>query len=575
MRILSIGACSVLIAKVTSVAGVKMLASSNWRRALRGSVLLCAVMIGLIATVPAASAMTFSGEVPAKGAVFTSPPTGIWLNAADAAPILKTGIVTLVDGQPRSTFLVNPWGPAGHWQYTLLWDEEAEEDYWDTVWVLDQDLTKAQVFLSGLTPSTDGTHTISVTLRTKAAPTTNLWQYKVRIAPKLGAPTPAANSIVNTTTPTITIPASDNSAVTTWTVSVNGEPASATLSGGLLRITPSAPLENDAISTVNVSVADALGLHTETTWSFKVQIYAEMADGPYASCQACHVGYSATHNKADDCWSCHGQYHGTTPSEIHTAADVTDCKPCHVSSITVEHSRRLLTCASCHTSTNPAVKNAIATGNSNCSACHTGSSGHEALHTTTVTPACEGTGCHVGTSLTGIHLATGSTLTCNSCHKSVDPLVTAAIAASDKACTACHNGATAHGDLSVAHTATMTSTTMSILGNDYGSHACSECHASARTCIRIAPRVTPRRRTRSSRGTRVVRLAHAIRPEPQHSTLSSTRRTSSEPKPARQPGATPGRGALRRSTPRKAARHAMRSARRLPLPARRAGATRI
>jgi hypothetical protein len=96
-----------------------------------------------------------------------------------------------------------------------------------------------------------------------------------------------------------------------------------------------------------------------------------------------------------------------------------------------------------------------------------------------VTPACAGTGCHVGTSLTGIHLATGSTLTCNSCHKSVDPLVTAAIAANDKACTACHNGATAHGDLSVAHTATMKSTTMSILGNDYGNHACSECHSSA------------------------------------------------------------------------------------------------
>ncbi len=451
-----------------------------YRRCISRLILLtCAAFVGLVGIASAAPTISFSGEVPAVNAAFSSPPTGIRLNATGTAPILKTGATTLVDGVPQRTTLVYPWGPAGHWQYTLLYDEETDEDYWDAVWVLDQDLTKAQVFVSGLTPSTDGTHTISVTLRTKTAPTTDVWQYGVRIAPKLGNPSPSAGSIATTLAPVITIPATDNSAVTTWTVSVNGVPASATLSGGLLRVTPATPLENDTVATVSVSVADALGLRTEREWSFTVQIYPEMSAGVYGNCQTCHVNYTNTHNKADNCDSCHGEYHGATPTEIHTAADVSACKPCHVGSLSVEHSRRLLTCASCHASGVAAVRAAIAAGDSSCSACHTGSSGHEAVHVMTVTPACAGTGCHAGTSLTGIHINAGTQLSCESCHKSTAPGVVAAITGRDKSCTACHDGATVHGDLTQAHTATMSSSGMTILGKDYGTHACSECHATA------------------------------------------------------------------------------------------------
>ncbi len=52
------------------------------------------------------------------------------------------------------------------------------------------------------------------------------------------------------------------------------------------------------------------------------------------------------------------------------------CADCHSADIVVEHNDD---CAGCHTSTDPNVVNAIATGDSICGACHEGA-GHAAVH---------------------------------------------------------------------------------------------------------------------------------------------------------------------------------------------------
>jgi len=468
-----------------------MVHSSVQRRVLRVLVLMFAVMAILVGAVSAASALTFSGEVPAKNAVFTSAPTGIWLNASAAAAVVNTKSLVLVDGKVRYCNLVYPWGPGGHWENTLVWDEEAEEDYWELNWVLDQDLKNPQVFVSGLVPSTDGTHTIAVTLRTITGTTaTDSWQYAVRIAPKLGDPVPAAGSLLSTLTPTITIPATDNSAVATWTVTINDKPASATLVAGKLQITPLSPLENDATAVVKVSIADALGIRVDREWSYPVQIYSDMDSGHLASCQECHVGYSATHNKADDCWSCHGEHHGDTATQMHAMSDVSACKPCHVSSLSVEHNRYLLNCLTCHESSRPEVTAAVRSGDTRCSACHVGA-GHIAQHAKSNSAFCAKSGCHEATNLVGEHIVTpiksGAGMSCDTCHRSTNPTVVAAIAAKSKDCTTCHGQMLSGHDR--MHESVMAPECLQchagsvsaehiVLHNTGGARTCSTCHDS-------------------------------------------------------------------------------------------------
>jgi len=401
---------------------------------------VCLLFGSALTAASAAPVTTFSGESPARGAVLTAPVADVFVSAVCSDPILKTGGSCTVDGAARSFVQVNPWGPSGYWQWSLLWDDEAEEDYWDTVWVLMQDTTRAQVFVSGGAPSTDGTHTVSLTLRNSKGTTANdTWQYAVRIPPSIGAPLPAQGSTVATQNPVITVPVSDNSTVATVTATVNGVPVPCSIVAGKIKITPSSPLANDALTTVTVSATDAIGLSTEKTWSFNVQIYAEMSEAALPGCESCHVGKAATHNKGDDCEDCHGKEHGASPSLTHKPADVTFCKPCHVSSITVEHARRTLTCTACHNATaRQQVKDAVSSGSTACATCH---APHAEQHANT-SAACAGSGCHNGTDLVAVH----STIGCV-CHDSEKATVKAAISGHDRACTACHNPMETHGDV--------------------------------------------------------------------------------------------------------------------------------
>jgi len=334
--------------------------------------------------------------------------------------------------------------------------------------------------------STDGEHTVVVTLGTGTGATaSDSWSFTVAAAPTLGAPSPADGAIVSTLQPSIVIPAFDNSGVTAASVTINGVAVPADLSEGSVRVTPEAPLSDDTTYTVRVTVSDAGGRSATSEWSFTTQTHPEM-QGSVDDCGICHAEPHVAY--ATECWECHEPTtprtipypHVGTPSSYHTRADAEACRPCHISAITVEHARRGLTCESCHRSEDPVVVAAIGAGATECTACHV-LSGHESLHTTAVTPACTGSGCHTGTSLTSVHLGEDSGLTCESCHESEDPDVIAAIDGHDKECTACH-GSEGHApmhettvDLSCSGTGCHSGTNLAEI---HATPGCDGCHTS-------------------------------------------------------------------------------------------------
>ncbi len=95
-----------------------------------------------------------------------------------------------------------------------------------------------------------------------------------------------------------------------------------------------------------------------------------------AACSECHGTQLSS-----DCASCHGGAYVTVPqthsmdiAQYHESP-TTMCRPCHDRSLTVEHYRQShggahLTCAACHESADPAVRTAIAAGDTRCESCH-------------------------------------------------------------------------------------------------------------------------------------------------------------------------------------------------------------
>ncbi len=372
----------------------------------------------------------------------------------------------------------------------------------------------------------NGTHAVSMTVANVAGtPATQNWDFKVAVAPTFSEFAPAASSTVITTTPTISVKVADNSVGgVTGGFTVDGVALPGTYSAATKTLSAHVPTAiPDGAHTAVVSVIDAAGVVGTSTWTFRTSALPVMPTA--GTCSSCHPGYPTGHvagraacdachddlgaapvdwtnfpHSDEDCTWCH-TYANDPPVPFHPVAhdpdsDMSSCMPCHSVELTVEHYRRTdatgaaLTCASCHDSATPAVVAAIAAGDTRCGACHTVSSGHEALHITTVDPACTGNGCHTGTSLTSIHINSGTALTCDSCHESTDPDVVSAIATGDKSCAACHDAAAPHGDDTATHAANVSPGTVTFFdgssdhANGEGSGGvdvaadCALCHGS-------------------------------------------------------------------------------------------------
>jgi hypothetical protein len=364
------------------------------------------------------STFSWSAETPAPGASLQAKAGIVTVTVAGSNTLnARTGQLS-VDGVAYTTTRTNPASTNGYWKLTEYWD--AAEEMWvtDWVWTMSPDLTKVKLstYAPGGPLGKDGTHTVVATIKdATGVSASETWTFGVHIKPVLGAPTPAAGSTVATCAPQISIPVSDNDGVARWDATVNGAAAAASLSAGVLHITPASALANDANATVSVTVYDADNNADSTTWSFGIQTYPEMF-GTTTGCPSCHPGYEYDPDMNANCSQCHAGLdapHVGTPSQLHARADVSACSGCHVSSLSVEHARR--------------------------------------------------------------KDAGGTSLTCATCHRSTNPDVVAAISAGNTACTACHVSFSHYG--SIDHTATPAPQTISISGTSYGSHACNECHS--------------------------------------------------------------------------------------------------
>lgn len=207
---------------------------------------------------------------------------------------------------------------------------------------------------------------------------------------------------------------------------------------------------------------------------------------PDVSCSSCHnnnlinlhgsytVGCSTCHNSTKtevrtaiknldtDCSSCHINPVRHTAANLetkHTSSYVLnpqlDCQQCHSNQLSTEHVGKqsklnpvqTITCDSCHTSTDTAVRNAIANHQTSCDACHTVHPDTAAAHTNPAftalakDPDMDCAQCHnsvISDEHTATKDAAGANYTCGTCHNSARSEVKAAISNKNKNCEACH-----------------------------------------------------------------------------------------------------------------------------------------
>ncbi|KNZ70537.1 putative multiheme cytochrome c [Thermincola ferriacetica] len=250
-----------------------------------------------------------------------------------------------------------------------------------------------------------------------------------------------------------------------------------------------------------IDASSVIGYYKAAQASGAVEVTGELIGPPLPpsepnNCKQCHAGYPVVH-PMNNCFGCHGDneplqdcafchptwqthsdgsvlekyecefchnptYSYKIPAHgdinvIHTADVSADCEKCHDRNLTVEHPKYAdpvtlvpYDCNTCHQSTKETVQQAIYNRQTNCSACHGPTSGHEEMHVTTALDAnC--TTCHIN-SLTQEHLNNPKTQTdpvtgqakswtCDTCHASTQPAVVGALSTGNRQCAACHREA--------------------------------------------------------------------------------------------------------------------------------------
>lgn len=397
-----------------------------------------------------------------------------------------------------------------------------------------------------------GNHTIWVSARNNQGTySTYQWSFSITSGPRLSQPLPTPGTVITTTSPTIQVSVTNPGTGVVAHVYVDGTEVPSIYTGIVQLIVATPTLTDDATHDVRVTVSNAANLSDTLSWSFKIQVYADMPVS-LTACTDCHAGFPALHPMTDcvgchgpnspvgdgwntpqysahsssyisgfECGYCHGAYSSVPPlhtsGDFHqtTAAGCTSNSSCHehISSLTREHYRRTdasgnpLTCATCHESTDPLVRKAIADRNTDCSACHPfGSGGHpyiQSAHVSNVAantisgtypdgkpyPALRCDACHL-TELAPEHARQSSSsavAACDNCHPSprntLNPW--------QKGCVqgGCHAEGTPsaqHGNMTAKHVPPSADA------------ACIECHENDLTQIHSTATTTTAGVTRSS-----------------------------------------------------------------------------
>lgn len=422
----------------------------------------------------------FSGEIPAINTTVHANNASINVNVTDVANLDQGTLRVTVNGKPVTASI--SFKTFGHYvqEYDTCTGEVLD------VWVVDGYDYKTGTISAQANGLPDGKIPVSVTIgNVSGISSLHSWTFDVNVPPTISQPAPAANSTVQILTPVISANVSDNGSISAVKMTVNGieMPASYDAVAGSVKYIPSTPLVNDTDYTIVVTAIDNVGAYTSLTWKFHTQVYSDM---PIAgSCASCHLGFPSPNHPMSDCYGCHsggpigdcadchagegehspGLISGYTCEYCHNAtysnkiplhpADITiyhqtttnmeDCKQCHQTSLSIEHSRytdaagNKYSCYTCHQSSKPEVQQALAQKLKSCDACHTITS-HEEVHANSgLDDKCAT--CHIN-SLTKEHLTNTTTqtkaLNCDTCHNNTNTDVSGAVDWSNKKCAACH-----------------------------------------------------------------------------------------------------------------------------------------
>lgn len=336
----------------------------------------------------------------------------------------------------------------------------------------------------------DGAHSVVVrAVNAAGRASTYGWGFSVAAAPVFGGVSPVSASSVTSLAPAMYALVKDNSAVATWSVSVDGVVSPSAYDAPSGRLTVEAVrFADESAHQVVFSAADAGGRSASRTTSFTVNLFSEMP--VQTDCLSCHPGRDGLSHSWAPCSSCHGigrpvsarPHPWSDCSVCHSRTQVIDCRTCHDGRTAETHRRDAFrvnakspfACDTCHGESRPE-----------------GMPGHAAgvvaAHGTTQdVSSCQP--CHSG-SLTKEHNARtdagGAGLTCATCHASADARVVAAIAAKDTRCGACHNlgaGGDAHEVLHAVSNQRCAGCHESSLTSEHMGRGltCDTCHANAR-----------------------------------------------------------------------------------------------
>lgn len=368
------------------------------------------------------STAVFSAESPAPGAATSTGRLALSAFADDPAPL--TSATLDVDGARVPSTLTPAPG----------------------------DATAGTVRASSLTLA-DGTHAATVTVVNSLGQVgTHAWTFTVAEPPRIDGLSPGDGSIVGSTSPAGVAFVSDNGAVSSVSVSVDGAGVTSSFDPGTGKVAfTSGPLSDEQTHTVTVSATDSSGNSAQATSSFGVQAFPDMADS--ADCTSCHKTFDTGAHPFAACDSCHG-VGGPVRNLKHNWSGCGDCHPQYVMSSCIK--------AGCHPTVTAVTHRATAFSANpdgrvwQCTECHSVSKAARfPLHpapisashdTTSNLSACKP--CH-NKSLTREHSlhtdsATTRAMTCQSCHASSNPRVTAAITAGDGKCGSCHSIGVGH-----------------------------------------------------------------------------------------------------------------------------------
>gem|GEM_PF-2419959 len=210
-------------------------------------------------------------------------------------------------------------------------------------------------------------------------------------------------------------------------------------------------LAKNGTFTYTIDANSVIGNFRATQASGTITVMGASDSQPVNSCASCHQGYPAPSHLVSNCIGCHGD---DKPIE--------NCASCHPSQTHGPEVLSTFGCDYCHNTvysykipvhpTDPPLHDSIFILNRevSCEQCHANNINTE----------------HVGK----VNSVTNTEMTCQTCHKSLDPLVLAAIVAQTTNCDSCHNSPVLQHN--PVHTASVY--TIDTTRSDAGT--CNVCH---------------------------------------------------------------------------------------------------